>query len=372
MPKIFLIGDTHIGLGFPNKSDQWLKVHIEYFNNFLIPLLRDKVKKGDIIVHLGDLFDNRNVIPINLLNYAMDIVEEISSIAPLHIIVGNHDLWTRSTSEINTIRPFKYIPNVFIYDKPTKIEFNKKSILMLPFVEKRLDQIEILKEYSGCDFLFCHSDLNGAKMHLNSVANKNLDKIDVSDFSGYKKVYTGHIHISQIIGNVNFVGSIFEMDRNDINNQKGIYIIDSNGDEEFIPNNVSPKHKKVYVMLEEDIDKLDALSTRDYIDLHISNSLLVNNRKLRRKLELILETGNFSSIEYIDDINITENSDTQVIENEIINENGEVVPKIQLEYKQFIKEYILSQSYDNEKIKNGILSEYSDIIKIYDNEYGNQ
>ena len=116
MSKIFLIGDTHIGLGYPNNADKWFKVHREYFSDFLIPLLKSRVEPGDIIVHLGDLFDNRNVIPINLMNYTLDIVEEISKIAPFHIIIGNHDLYSKSTGEINSVRPFKHIDNIFIYD----------------------------------------------------------------------------------------------------------------------------------------------------------------------------------------------------------------------------------------------------------------
>jgi hypothetical protein len=43
------------------------------------------------------------------------------------------------------------------------------------------------------DYLFCHSDLNGCKMHLNSVAHRNADKIDI-DFNKYKE-FSGHIHI---------------------------------------------------------------------------------------------------------------------------------------------------------------------------------
>ena len=146
MAKIYLIGDTHIGLGYPNSVDKWYKVHLEYFSNFLIPLLKNRVKEGDIIIHLGDLFDNRNVIPINLLNYGMDIVEEISKIAPLHIIIGNHDCWSKSSDEINTIRPFKWIPNVFIYDKTSQIQFNGLKLCLMPYIEKRLEQINLIKE----------------------------------------------------------------------------------------------------------------------------------------------------------------------------------------------------------------------------------
>ncbi len=372
MSKIFLIGDTHIGLGYPNTVDKWFKVHKQYFDDFLIPMLRKKVCPGDIIVHLGDLFDNRNVIPINLLNYGMDVVEEISKIAPLHIIIGNHDLWSKSASEINSIRPFRYIPNVKIYDTVSQLEFSGKKILMMPYIEKRLEQIKAINDNKNCDYLFCHSDLNGCKMHLTSVAHKNSDKIDIENFTGFESVYSGHIHLVQRNKNFTFVGSIFQMDRNDYGDQKGIFVIDTlDGSEEFIKNDVSPVFKKVRVIGEEDVETLEKLKdSKDYIDIAISNNLLVSNRKLRRKLEIILEKSNFASVEYIDDIT-KELEDGEEID--VLNENNEekIDISIQLDYEDYVKEYILKQKYDNEKFKNGILSEYDEIIKIYKDNYSN-
>lgn len=372
MSKIFLIGDTHIGLGYPNSVDKWYKVHQEYFSKFLIPLLKKEVKPGDIIVHLGDLFDNRNIIPINLLNYGMDVVEEISKIAPLHIIVGNHDLWSKSASEINSVRPFRYIPNVKIYNSTEVLEYNGLKILMMPFIEKRLEQIKSIEENKNCDYLFCHSDLNGCKMHLTSVAHKNADKIDINDFKSFSKVRSGHIHLVQSNKQFTFVGSIFQMDRNDTGDQKGIFVIDTENDtEEFFPNNVSPVFRKFRVVTEEDIDNLDELKdTKDYIDLAISNNLLISNRKLRRKLEVMLEKGNFASVEYIDDIT------KELVDGEEINESSEVELdengmeiSVQLEYEDYIKEYILKQKYENDKFKSGIVNEFDEVIRIYNENY---
>lgn len=367
MSKIFLIGDTHIGLGYPNSADKWFKVHEEYFSDFLIPLLKEKVEPNDIIVHLGDLFDNRNVIPINLLNYGMDIVEEISKIAPLHIIVGNHDLWSKSTSEINTVRPFRYIPNVKIYGKTDILEYNGLKILMMPYIESRLEQIKIINANKDCDYLFCHSDLNGCKMHLTSVAHKNSDKIDIEDFKTFKKVRSGHIHLLQSNQHFTFVGSIFQMDRNDLGDQKGIFAIDTiDGSEQFFPNKVSPVFKKFTVKEESDIDKLDSIkNSKDYIDLTISNNLLVNNRKLRRKLETLLEVGNFAQVEYLDDIVKSKEES----ENSGIMSMDELQISIQLDYEELIKKYITEQKYDNEKFKLGLIGEYDEIIKVYRENY---
>jgi len=373
MSKIFLIGDSHIGLGYPNKTDKWFKVHQEYFSRFLIPLLKERIEPGDIIIHLGDLFDNRNVIPINLLNYGMDIVEEISKIAPLHIIVGNHDCWSKSSDEINTIRPFKWIPNVYIYDKTSKIEFNNLKLCLMPYIEKRLEQINLINSNKDCDYLFCHSDLNGCRMHLTSVGHRNSDKIDIEDFKSFKRVFSGHIHIRQVNTNFEFIGSNFQMDRNDYGDQKGITVLDTNTSEtEFIPNLISPIFKKVRVVKEDDIELLEELKgSKDYIDISISNNLLINNRKLRRKLEVILEGGGFSSIEYIDDITkeLEDGESIEVID-ESFDENSLDI-SIQLDYEDYIKEYILKQKYENEKFKNGVILEYDDIIKIYKETYNN-
>jgi len=370
MSKIFLISDTHIGLGYPNSVDKWFKVHQEYFSEFFIPLLKERLNPGDIVVHLGDLFDNRNVIPINLLNYAMDIVEEISNIAPLHIIVGNHDLWSKSASEINTIRPFNWIPNVSIYDKTSRIDFNGVKICMMPYIERRLEQIKLINEFKDCDYLFCHSDLNGCKMHLTSVAHKNSDKIDIEDFKFFRKVKSGHVHLVQSNKHFSFVGSPFQMDRNDYGDQKGIFIIDTNDDtEEFIPNKISPVFKKVRVINEDDVNNLEILKdSKDYIDISISNNLLISNRKLRRKLEVILESNKFASVEYIDDIT-NELVEESVDSNSDGGEESTTNISIALDYEDYVKEYISNQNYDSQKFKDGVVNEYNEVIKIYKDNY---
>jgi DNA repair exonuclease SbcCD nuclease subunit len=370
MSKILLIGDVHLGMSYPNNYNKWFGVAKEYFKDFLIPFVKKNLCKDDIIVQLGDLFDNRNYIPIDILNYGQSILEELSDICKVHVLVGNHDMHNKSDGELNSLKAFRHIPNVFIYEKPQKIEFCGKTILMLPYYEKRLEQIEVLRKYTGCDYLFCHSDLNGAKMHLTSAAHRNMDKIDETDFTGYKNVKTGHIHIRQTIGNITFVGSIFQMDRNDLGDQKGIYLIDTKSDKEiFIENKISPVFRKFKVVDEKSVDELDKLmGSKDYIDLSISNTLLISNRKLRRKLEIMLENGNFASVEYIDDIIRVDDNGETVVES-VTTEDGVIDISIELEYEKYIRDYIEKQKYDSDKFKTGILKEFDDILKIYSDNY---
>jgi hypothetical protein len=163
------------------------------------------------------------------------------------------------------------------------------------------------------------------------------------------------------------------MDRNDYGDQKGIFVIDTaDGSEEFIKNDISPVYKKVRVVGEEDVELLETLKTsKDYIDIAISNNLLISNRKLRRKLEIILEKSNFASVEYIDDIT------KELVDDEELNESVEIDEEtldisIALDYEDYVKEYILKQKYDSDKFKSGVISEYDEVIKIYKENYNNQ
>jgi len=368
--KVFITTDWHFGV-YLNNLDKWLDMMEDYFYNSFIPYIKENSKPGDILIHCGDLYDNRTSIPIIASYKAEKILLELSKILPLHIIVGNHDLYNKGTNDVNSVRLFNHVPNISVYTDTTSIELDDQKLVLMPWVEKRLDMIKEIDNNTG-DYLFCHSDLNGCLMHLNSVAHRNADKIDVDNFGKYKHVFSGHIHIRQTNKNFSFIGSPYQMDRNDMGDQKGITILDLSNDKvTFEPNTYSPVFKKFRVVNEEDIDKLDELKdTKDYIDLSISNNLLISNRKLRRKLEVMLEKGNFASVEYIDDIT------KELVDGEEVNESNDIEfdengmeISVQLEYEDYIKEYILKQKYDSDNFKSGIVNEFDEVIKIYNENY---
>jgi UDP-2,3-diacylglucosamine pyrophosphatase LpxH len=365
-----MITDTHFGI-YLNNLDKWMNMMESTFYNYVIPYLKENAKPGDILIHLGDLFDNRTSIPINISNKVEKILKDISDIIPIHIMVGNHDLFNKGSNEVNSVRLFSYMnKNISVYENPSKINLQNKDLILIPWVEKRTDLIKCIENNPG-DYLFCHSDLNGCKMHLNSVAHRNADKIDVHEFNKYKEVFSGHVHIKQTNKNFKFIGSLYQMDRNDTGDQKGITILDLDTNEvSFHANNYSPVFRKFRVITEDDIDRLDDIKdTKDYIDIAISNNLLINNRKLRRKLEMMLEKGNFASVEYIDDI-VQKNEDGEDIISEAVEIDEESMDiSIKLEYETYIREYIDRQKYENSDFKDGILSEYDEVIRLYNENY---
>ena len=49
-------------LGCRSNSVLWLNIIEDYFFNFFIPLVKKEYKEGDVLYHLGDVFDNRQSI----------------------------------------------------------------------------------------------------------------------------------------------------------------------------------------------------------------------------------------------------------------------------------------------------------------------
>lgn len=301
--RLFIVSDFHLGK-YSLNSDKWLDNMRSYFYDFFIPLLKEYSKENDKLLVLGDIFDNRNSIDLRALNLAVEIFEDISKILECHVLLGNHDQRMMNDPNINSVVSIRNINNVFVYSEPTEITFDNKTALMMPWVNGKDSEIQILEKYSGKDLLFCHSDLNGCRTQLNPTRPSNKNILDIEDFKGYNKIYSGHIHIVQTIQNFTFVGSPYHLDRNDISNTKGVFVYDTRKNKDiFIPNDFSPEFKKVKILKEKDIDKLKPLlNTNNFIDVEISNTLIVNNPQFRLQFDKLTNKHKLEEIYYIDDI----------------------------------------------------------------------
>ena len=101
MSRIWFLADTHFG--FNNDNEVWLDDLGGYFENVVIPLMRKEYRKGDILVHLGDVFDNRSTVGLNTLCRTIDIFEKMSEIFDdIRIVVGNHDIYNKSSNDITS------------------------------------------------------------------------------------------------------------------------------------------------------------------------------------------------------------------------------------------------------------------------------
>lgn len=301
--KIWTISDFHFGK-YQNDSDKWINNMTSYFYDWFIPLLKENKKKDDKLFILGDIFDNRTSINLKAINVVVKLFEDLAKIIECHVLIGNHDAWLMNSNDINSVCVIRNIPNVFTYEQPKVITLDNKQILLMPWIQGKNAEKSILEQYSGCDLLFCHSDLNGCRTQLYPTRPVNRHILDIVDFNGFGKVYSGHIHIHQQIKNFTFVGSPYHLDRNDVKNTKGVYVYDTKKNQDvFIENDHSPEFKKIQLLNPSDFDSLtEELTTNNFIDLEVSNALIMNNPTLRLALDKAANKFKIERLEFIDDI----------------------------------------------------------------------
>ena len=67
--RAFIISDTH--LGARSNSVEWLEVMRDWFYSDFLPRVEKEYRPGDILIHCGDVFDNRQSVNLLVLHEGM-------------------------------------------------------------------------------------------------------------------------------------------------------------------------------------------------------------------------------------------------------------------------------------------------------------
>jgi len=285
--KIFLLSDLHFGVRA--NSLEWLENQLHFFNNFYLPMLKKKAKKGDIFCMLGDWFDNRQLLDINVMNKAIDVIFRIAEIMPVYLMTGNHDIYKKHDTDVNSLAAFRFIPNVTIFEDPVIITNGNSRILILPWIGTKEDEELYAKNNSKkADYIFAHTDMAGFKYdnghHIVRGVNLGLVK-------GYKKIFSGHIHKRQQIDHMYYIGSPYHTKRGDIGNAKMVFIFDPDKDEfETLENNYSSVFQRIKLedLMEWTLDFTCSVLANNYTDIIVPDKY-VNMFNLTKFIELLSE-----------------------------------------------------------------------------------
>lgn len=272
--RAFLVTDTHFGVR--NNSVEWMDIQKDYFYNFLIPLIKKELRDGDVLIHLGDVFDSRQAINLRVLDLSMEIFETISKILPVHMICGNHDIYQKKSNKINSLSVFKWLPNIHIYTDPVVIHTpSKNKLLLLPWQDDNLIEKEIVLN-ANAHFAFCHTDVQNLKLnHKTLIEHGNEPEL----YKSYKSMYTGHIHLTQVLGNIRVLGSPYQITRSDSGDIKGVWLVDFGDEKEtFFENTVSPKFIKIKLsnLLTYRFSDIKRIFHNNFIDVLITSDDAVN------------------------------------------------------------------------------------------------
>lgn len=265
---IWLIADTHFG--YKNDNKVWLDDMFSYFYEVLIPYMKRNVKPDDILVHLGDVFDNRQTVGLDTLSRAMDLFRSLSDIfKDIRIVIGNHDMFNKTENSISSVNMLRYIPNVTIYYEPNVDVIDGKEVLFNPWCEDPDRQKEILKKHK-VDYVFGHLEVRGSVTNAKGSKMVGDKTIPVESFKK-SEVYAGHIHLRQDIKNVHYVGTPYQKDWGDKGCKKGITVLDlKSGRSVFLENEFSPRFidENVFDILDVTVEDLREKWNNNYINLN--------------------------------------------------------------------------------------------------------
>jgi DNA repair exonuclease SbcCD nuclease subunit len=359
--RAFIISDTH--LGARSNSVEWLDMMRDWFHSDFMPKVKELYKPGDILIHCGDVFDNRQSVNLLVLHEGITLFEELSRIFVdgVYVIAGNHDVMRKTSNDVSSLDCLKYIPKVNIIKEPVIATFDKKTALFMPWRTNEEEEKGCLKEFEvhTCNYLFCHTNIRNLKFDNSRDVDEGLSLAELTKF---QRVYSGHIHWGQHRGNVTMVGNPYQMTRSDAGNKKGWYILDiEEGTETFIENEYSPKFVRVYLnkFLDRSIGELKDICLNNRVDLYVPSGYLLQYQinpiidelsQITKKLEVIPFESDLSS----DDDLLDESEST-------FNIYG-----LCQKYVESMKSF---DSASKDKILNKINQIYVDIVK--DDRYEN-
>ena len=222
--KVALIADLHIGV---KKSDQcFQQSQLAFFKDQLVPDLKED--NIDTIIVCGDVYDTRQTINVHTENVVLDLFKNVLKDFTVHIIVGNHDIYHTTTTEVNSLKSLNLLPNVTVYEKPTEIELDGKKCLMLPWITKNEDFSSIVtKKYEYC---FAHLDIVGFNMGMRNMSTDGIDGADI--IKKVKYTFTGHYHTRSHKefkngAEITYIGSPYQITRADRGEDRGYIILDT-------------------------------------------------------------------------------------------------------------------------------------------------
>lgn len=342
--KVALIADPHFGV--KKGADLFLNNQIRYFREEFVPYL---IK--NMITHvffLGDLFDNRHHINVKVKNAVYKLFEEDLQQFKIYIILGNHDIYYRTITNVHSLQFLKKFNNVTVIEDVEKFNIGGRKILMVPwqtdmnaFVKRVAD-----KNIQRLDVCLGHFDISGFKLNKKKVSDEGLES--GLFFNNYTITFSGHFHTRskskyndyEII----YIGAPYHLTRHDVGENRGFCVLDLDSmTYRFINSQNTIKYVKIDYpnvitrkMIENNIIDVNVLYdgqlNEHKLDLYIqkiesykpalSPCVLMTNKLLDSQKNIDIKMKSIRGLmrEYINGLNLTNNNEVFKLLEELYSE----------------------------------------------------
>lgn len=241
--KVALIADLHFGA---KKSDD---LFFESQTRFIRDVFLKKLSENGVedIFILGDVFHDRKSISVKVLDSVSKLFKNDFSGFNVRIIVGNHDMYYTTDTEVNSINYLSFIsPNIKVF---SKISVDGDFLLVPWLEEKNREEFNriLAPDSSVPRFALGHLEMEG--FGIPDIKEEELIKIPVL-LSKFERTFSGHYHtpgLKESNGRkVCYLGAPYQLTRADKGEARGAYIFDTETLKlEFIENKVSAKFIEV-------------------------------------------------------------------------------------------------------------------------------
>lgn len=243
--KDLVIGDLHFGI--KTNSTQWINWGLEYFDKQIIPAIQEE--QPDRVVFLGDIFDVRystnTMIGISVKQKFTEIFNRFPNIK-FRVLAGNHDYYSPDI-QFEHFNVYEMIFGREYMDCHQNFEYYTEACgydpidgaLYMPwyFTEDDDRFFATIKDYQmgrrPISKIYCHTEL----------AKWSVDKISAIHNI---PVYSGHIHYPWHQGNLYNLSAALPLTFNDVNSNRGFYIINDGKLTKTIVNTTTPQFRRYF------------------------------------------------------------------------------------------------------------------------------
>ena len=264
--KIALLNDTHCGVR--NNNQMFAEYQGRFYKEIFFPYLDKHNIKN--IIHLGDYFDRRRDVNFYSLhkNYEHFIEPMRERDITMDLIVGNHDIYFKSTNELNSPDYLLNFDNVNVYKDPITKDYDGLEIALLPWINsENEEECHEFLQLTTAPFVMSHLEVNGGMM---SPGHYHGGGTPQSWFERFEQVFSGHFHHKSQLGNIRYFGSQMEFTWNDFGDDKYFHVFDTETREiEMIKNPLKMFHKVFY---DDTNETLMSIKKKDFS--HLENTFV--------------------------------------------------------------------------------------------------
>jgi len=225
--KVLHISDVHV------KNFKYHKQYSEIFES-----LYEKARelKPDIIINTGDTAHTKLEISPSFVEMTAKFFESLSSIAPLHIILGNHDLNLTNKDRQDAITPIVDAlknPNIILHKYSEKFTlFDDFNFHVLSIVDEENWDLNV--DETKTNIALFHGSVKGSQTDKNFTMTHG--DIEFSVLEKFDYALLGDIHKTNqsldFAGHCRYPGSLIQQNHGETND-KGFLLWDIKGKEDY-------------------------------------------------------------------------------------------------------------------------------------------